>query len=87
MSTSTRTFLTSFFNSISSSGFRETFHDALSYDVVWTATSTSPSGGRYEDKREYITKVLSPLQDRPEASPSPEVERMIVNSEWAAVQF
>lgn len=46
MSTSTRTFLTSLFNSISSSGFNETFLDTLSYDVVWTATGTSLLSGK-----------------------------------------
>jgi ketosteroid isomerase-like protein len=87
MSTSTQTILTHLFTSISTSGFRETFLNALSDDVIWTATGSSPLSGRYEGKREYVEKVLQPLHDRLEASPRPEVERIIVDSEWAAVLF
>jgi hypothetical protein len=69
LSTSTRTFLTHLFNSISSSDFREIFLDTLSDDVVWTATSRSPLSRRYEGNHEYITKALQPLYGRLEASP------------------
>jgi ketosteroid isomerase-like protein len=86
MSTSTHTFLTNPFNFTSSSDFRDIFLDTLS-DVVWTATGTSSLSGRYEGKHEYITKVLQPLYGRLEASPRPEVEDMIVDGEWAVVQF
>jgi uncharacterized protein len=78
MSTSTRTFLTSLFNSIPSSDFRETFFNALSYDVIWTATGTSPLSGRHEGKHKSITKALQLPHDRLEAPLKHEVERMVV---------
>ena len=87
MASPTRTFFTNLFASISTSGFREDFLIALSDDIVWTATGTSPLAGRYEGKREYITKVLDPLHARLEDSPRTELERMTVEGEWAAVQF
>jgi uncharacterized protein len=46
MTTSTRTFLSNLFTSISPSGFRETFVNAVSDKAIWTATGTSPLAGR-----------------------------------------
>jgi len=42
---------------------------------------------RVPGQNEYIDKVLKPLHHQLEASPRPAVDRMIVEGDWAAVQF
>jgi len=87
MTASTRPFLEKLFAKISETGFQEPFLASLSDDVIWRATGDSPLAGVYRGKSEYIDKVLKPLHNQLVASPRPTVDRIIVEGDWAAVQF
>jgi ketosteroid isomerase-like protein len=47
----TRTFLTPLFSSIDDKGFGDSFRAALSEDLTWTATGSSPLAGVYRSKQ------------------------------------
>ena len=83
----TRSVIESVFTTISNRGFSQDFLDYLSDDVVWTANGTSPMRGRYEGKNMYVDKVLSRLRERLGTSGRPTVDRILVDGEWAAVNF
>ena len=88
MSTATtRVFVENLFTSIAESGFRDTFLNALSNDVVWTATGTSPLSGRYKGKKTYCEDVLGRLHGKLQSSPKPMVNRILVDEDWASVYF
>ena len=85
--TTTRVFVENLFASIANSGFRDTFLNALSDDVVWTATGTTPLSGRYESKKMYCEEVLGRLHGKLHSSPKPTVDRILVDGDWACVYF
>ena len=83
----TRAFVENLFAAIAGSGFRETFLQSLSDDVVWTATGSSPLSGRYQSKKTYCENVLGKLHGKLESSPRPTVDRILVDGSWACVYF
>ena len=83
----TREFVTGVFDNVSKTGFGSSFLDKISDDVIWTATGTSPMRGRYKGKVEYKEKVLDKLHERLEGFGLPSVDRIIVDGQWAAVNF
>lgn len=83
----TREFVTGVFDNVSKTGFGPSFLDKISDDVVWTATGTSPMRGRYEGKAVYKEKVLDKLHERLEGFGMPSVDRILVDGQWAAVNF
>ena len=83
----TRTFIEILFSDLGAEGFNHRFYHALSEDIVWTATGTSPLAGTYHGIHEYKTKVLKPLHERLEQWPKPRVDMLIVEGEWASVLF
>jgi uncharacterized protein len=84
---STRRFLLKLFASIHETGFGTTFQDALSQDVVWTATGNSPLAGIYRGKQAYLDNVLNVLHERLATPIRPQLHRMVVEGEWASVYF
>lgn len=83
----TRSFITNLFNSVGKDSFGQTFRDALSDDLIWHATGSSPLAGIYHSKQEYLDKVLYRLHDRLATPVKPEIRRVIVEGEWASVYF
>ena len=85
--TSTRTFITNLFSNISQEGLGNSFIDSLSDKVIWTATGSSPLSGRYEGKKAYREQILAKLHERLETSVKPQVDLILVDGDWAAVNF
>lgn len=88
---STRAYLEQLFNDMAAQGTRTALPPALSEDLIWTATNTSPLAGRYVGKQAYLDQVLGVLGgelDR-NAQSSMTLEQIIVDegSEWATVRF
>lgn len=83
----TRGIIESVFSKISNEGFGQAFLSHLSENVVWTANGTSPMRGRYEGKKAYTEQVLSRLRERIATPGRPIVDRILVDGEWAAVNF
>ena len=84
---STRNFLSGLFATVHEHGFNTSFQDALSEDIIWTATGSSPLAGVYRGKEAYLGNVLSILHERLETSIRPQVHRMVIEEEWASVYF
>jgi ketosteroid isomerase-like protein len=86
--TDTGAFLQDWFGRLKQSGWTaEVFLDALSEDLVWTATGTSPISGTYHGRDAYIDGVYRPLDERLESWPRPTVERIIAQGDWGVVEF
>jgi uncharacterized protein len=83
----TRTFVTNLFNSISQEGLGPKFVAALSDDVIWKATGSSPLSGVFRSKATYQNDVLGRLKGRLEYAPKPQVNRILADGDWAAVYF
>ena len=81
----TRAFLESLFSAVALDNFGASFAAALSDDLVWTVTGSSPIAGRYEGKAVYIKEVLTPLRDVLESLPVPIVEHIVVDGQWCTV--
>ena len=86
--TDTGAFLRTWFDKLAESGWTtEVFLSALSDDIVWTATGTSPVSGTYHGLAEYTEGVYRPLDERLESWPRPTVERIVAEGEWGVVEF
>lgn len=86
--TDTRAFLSTWFDRLAESGWTaDVFLAALSPDIVWTATGSSPISGTYRGLAEYTDGVYRPLDERLESWPRPKVERLIADGEWGVVEF
>jgi len=86
--TDTGTYLRTWFEELAASGWTtEVFLSALSDDIVWTATGTSPVSGTYHGLAEYTEGVYRPLDERLESWPRPTVERIVAEGEWGVVEF
>ncbi|KAK5687219.1 hypothetical protein LTS10_001357 [Elasticomyces elasticus] len=83
----TYAFVERMFTVWASQGLGDAFLHYLSDDVIWTATGTSPLSGHYVGKRSYKENVLDRLHDKLDHSPRPEVERIIVQEDWATILF
>ena len=83
----TRTFIESLFTAVALDNFGNSFAAALSDDLVWTVTGSSPIAGRYESKQAYITKVLTPLRAVLITLPVPIVEHIFADGDWAVVNW
>ncbi|KAI9699842.1 MAG: hypothetical protein M1820_007017 [Bogoriella megaspora] len=83
----TRSFIEDLFGSISQEGFSDRFKDALHDNLKWTATGSSPVGGVYTSKEDYLNRCLSPLFARLATPVNATVERILVDNEWATVLF
>jgi uncharacterized protein len=84
----TRRFLTDWFDRLEATGFDGTvFLGALSDDLVWTATGTSPVSGTFRGKQAYADGVWHPLDDHLVTWPRAEVLRILADGEWAVVEF
>jgi ketosteroid isomerase-like protein len=84
----TRRFLTDWFDQLEATGFDGgVFLGALSDDLVWTATGTSPVSGTFRGKQAYIDGVWHPLDDHLTTWPKAEVQRILADGEWAVVEF
>lgn len=86
-STATRATLERVFAHVSESGFGEDFAAALSDELVFTATGTSPLAGRYTSKAKYQEKVLGRLHERLATPLRPRIEQFLVDGEWATIRF
>jgi ketosteroid isomerase-like protein len=81
-------FLRDWFERLTQAGWTAgVFLDALSEDLVWTATGTSPISGTYRGRDAYIDGVYRPLDERLETWPRPKVERIIAQGDWGVVEF
>jgi hypothetical protein len=86
--TDTGAYLRTWFDELAASGWTtEVFLSALSDDIVWTATGTSPVSGTYHGLEEYTDGVYRPLDERLESWPRPTVERIVAEGEWGVVEF
>lgn len=83
----TRAFVESLFTAVALDNFGTSFAAALSDDLVWTVTGSSPIAGRYEGKQVYIDKVLTPLRDVLVTLPVPIVEHIFADGDWATVNW
>ncbi|EXJ89963.1 hypothetical protein A1O3_03030 [Capronia epimyces CBS 606.96] len=83
----TRAFVESLFTAVALDNFGASFAVALADDLVWTVTGSSPIAGRYEGKQVYVDRVLTPLRDVLVAMPVPIVEHIIVDGDWAVVNW
>ena len=81
----TRDFIESLFSAVALDNFGASFSAALSDNLVWTVTGSSPIAGRYERKAIYIKEVLTPLRDVLESLPVPIVEHIVVDGQWCTV--
>ena len=72
---------------MASAGYNHDFLDALSDDIIWTATGSSPLAGRYEGKKEYSERILIPLRDRLATPVKPIIDMILADGEWGIVQF
>ncbi len=86
--TDTGTFLRSWFDRLAESGWTaEIFLGALSNDLVWTATGSSPISGTYRGLRAYTDGIYRRLDERLESWPRPTVEKIIADGDWGVVEF
>jgi uncharacterized protein len=83
----TRNFITTLFASITEEGLGPKFLAALSDNVTWKATGSSPLSGTVYSKASYQSDILAKLKGRLEFVPKPQVNRILVDGEWAAVYF
>ena len=84
----TRHFLVDWFARLERSGFDGgVFLGALSDDLIWTATGTSPVSGTFQGKQSYIDNVWRPLDDHLARWPRANVVRILADGEWAVVEF
>jgi uncharacterized protein len=83
----TRTFITKVFKSAAAEGLGGSFLDHLADDVHWNATGSSPLSGVYTSKQLYQQDVLGRLKDKLEYVPRPEIDRILVDGDWATVLF
>lgn len=81
----TRAFIESLFSAVALDNFGASFATALSDNLVWTVTGSSPIAGRYEGKQVYLDEVLTPLRAVLESLPVPIVEHVIVDGKWCTV--
>jgi uncharacterized protein len=81
----TREFIESLFSAVALDNFGASFAAALSDDLVWTVTGSSPIAGRYEGKQVYINEVLSPIRSVLVSLPVPIVEHIVVDGSWCTV--
>ena len=56
----TRTFIAQLFSAVALDNFGASFSSALSDDLTWTVTGSSPIAGVYHPKSEYISQVGLP---------------------------
>jgi uncharacterized protein len=86
--TDTGAFLRSWFEQLAESGWTtEVFLSALSDDIVWTATGSSPVSGTYHGLAAYTAGVYRPLDEHLESWPRPTVERVVAEGAWGVVEF
>ncbi|KAL2410622.1 hypothetical protein ABEF95_003469 [Exophiala dermatitidis] len=83
----TRAFVESLFTAVALDNFGASFAAALSDNLVWTVTGSSPIAGRYEGKQVYMDRVLTPLRAVLETLPVPIVEHLVVDGDWAVVNW
>ena len=84
----TRAFLVDWFDRLAATGFDGgIFLDALSDDLVWTATGTSPVSGTFRGKQAYVDGVWRPLDRHLQRWPRADVLRILADGEWATVEF
>ncbi|KIW34469.1 uncharacterized protein PV07_01247 [Cladophialophora immunda] len=83
----TRSFIESLFTAVALDNFGTSFAAALSDDLVWTVTGSSPIAGTYNGKQVYIDKVLTPLRDVLVTLPVPIVEHIFADGDWATVNW
>ncbi|EXJ68717.1 uncharacterized protein A1O5_08511 [Cladophialophora psammophila CBS 110553] len=83
----TRSFIESLFTAVALDNFGTSFAAALSDDLVWTVTGSSPIAGTYNGKQVYIDKVLTPLRDVLVSLPVPIVEHIFADGDWATVNW
>ena len=84
----TGVFLRDWFDRLALAGWTaEVFLDALSEDLVWTATGSSLISGTYRGRDAYIDGVYRPLDERLESWPRPAVERIVAEGDWGVVEF
>ncbi|EXJ65459.1 hypothetical protein A1O7_01800 [Cladophialophora yegresii CBS 114405] len=84
---STRSFVESLFTAVALDNFGASFAEALSDDLVWTVTGSSPIAGTYEGKQTYVDGVLTPLRDVLVTLPVPIVEHIFADGDWAVVNW
>lgn len=75
------------FSSFALDNFGASFGAAVSDDLVWTVTGSSPIAGRYDSKQTYMKKVLQPLRDVLETLPVPIVDQILVDGDWTVVNW
>jgi uncharacterized protein len=81
-------FLRDWFQRLAESGWTaEVFLAALSEDLVWTATGTSPISGTYRGRKAYVDGIYRRLDEKLESWPRPAVERVVAEGEWGVVEF
>ncbi len=81
--TETGAFLHGWFDRLAESGWTaEVFLAALSDDLVWTATGSSPISGTYRGLQAYTDGIYRRLDERLESWPRPTVERIIADGDW-----
>jgi ketosteroid isomerase-like protein len=83
----TRSFIESLFTAVALDNFGASFAAALSDDLVWTVTGSSPIAGTYDGKQTYIDEVLTPLRDVLVTLPVPIVEHIFADGDWATVNW
>ena len=86
--TDTGTFLRNWFDQLADSGWTaDMFLAALSEDLVWTATGTSPISGTYRGLPAYTEGIFRRLDAKLESWPRPKVERIVAEGDWGVVEF
>ncbi|KAK5061169.1 hypothetical protein LTR84_007711 [Exophiala bonariae] len=83
----TRDFVESLFTAVALDDFGQSFTAALSDSLVWTVKGSSPIAATYSEKQFYIDKVLTPLWAVLVSLPVPIVEHIVVDKEWAVINW
>lgn len=59
--------------------------NSLSDDIVWTVAGSKENSGQYKGKQTYIDEVLGSLNKWVKQPPVPELKKLIVDGDEAAV--
>lgn len=81
-----REFLADLFQRVESGDYTPLL-EALSENLTWTVTGSSPISRVYQGKDDYVQNCYGALDQRLETWPGARVERLVVDGDWAVVFF
>jgi ketosteroid isomerase-like protein len=82
---SNKTFLSDLFGRIEAEADWNLLFEALSDDIVWTVTGTSPVTGTFKGKRACVENLILPVQQTMAEPFRCQIEQIIVEGDFAVV--